>query len=213
MDELPADMKLAILQRTGRSPLRRLSFHVVRSSPVYYTPMHHEIRSDVFGVRQGEGFALCFSASLRRELGVVFSTEADEDAALRRRESTGYEFEFCFDVDKTRLCLFRSAVNYVAEPIGDVQMQLHCAKSPLAATCRAFRDLMNNVPGAPTDCVVPRKFIASLCTGDKGTDVDHTLVVVEAGDPDGVLRYYREKEENGDFEGSDAEEEFPAWGV
>ena len=79
MDALPADMKLAILQWTAVSPLQHLSFHIVRSSPLDYTPMCQEIPSKVFGVRQGAGFALAFSAPLQRGF-VEFDTEADEDA-------------------------------------------------------------------------------------------------------------------------------------
>ena len=73
---------------------------------------------------------------------------------------------------------------------------------------------MKDVPDVPTNCVVPRKLTALLFNGDKRCEVEHTIVVVEAGDPDGVLEYYNEKDAKEDFEGSDAEEEgLPTWGV
>jgi len=56
-----------------------------------------------------------------------------------------------------------------------------------------------------TTCIVPHKQLITLNSGQKCTETMHTIILTESCDPDNILEYYKKKNDESDFEGSDAE--------
>ena len=209
MDTLPDELKLELLEKTSVT-LQPLTLCDVRQAPLILEPMFKcwdgLIDRSIYGRRlNDENYAAFIDTDSLAHDGVVWDdvVSIDEDSVLMSRVNP-YDTYFCFDTNMRYICVYNGE-NYSATPVGKIEKRSHNMKSPLAAVCKAFSTLSLSMPHVETTCLIPRKQKIVLNDGPKESELIHTLVLTEAGDPDNILAYYKKKEEDWDYEGSDAE--------